>query len=84
MFRTVLIVTVVAVAILGARAEEPVRVPAPPEFVPFTVDQKNFETVRNYLLGLKYGEAAPLMNWLEGMEGQAKAAWTAEHMPKKE
>lgn len=37
----------------------------PPKFVPFMVDEKVYNDLRNYLRQQPYMFAAPLMSWLE-------------------
>lgn len=56
--------------------------PKVPDFVPVVVNQQQFEAVRGYLGGLRYSDAAPLVEWLNGLEAKARADWAADHAPK--
>jgi hypothetical protein len=66
----------------AAGAQDAPKSPTPPEFVPFVVDKSNYEAVRKYLGGLKFDEAAPVVNWLETLEAKAKEQWLADNKPK--
>lgn len=46
--------------------------PAAPAYVPFTVDEKNFNQVKAYLGPLQSQIATPLVNWLDQLEFKAK------------
>lgn len=48
------------------------QVPSTPAYVPFTVDQKNFENAKVYLGDLPSKIATPVVNWLDNLEFKAK------------
>lgn len=56
--------------------------PKAPDFVPFVVDQTQAQAAMSYLNGLKFGDAAPLVKWLNELEERAKGQWEADHAPK--
>jgi hypothetical protein len=59
--------------------------PAPPKFVPFTVDEQAYNAVTNALLELKVKDGLPILNWINQLEQKAqqmeasKAAEVAKH-----
>ena len=71
-------------ALAGAEEQPPVRLnaPEPPAFVPFTVDEKNFNNIKAYLGDIPAKFATPMINTLDQAEFAAKEAWRFEHTPK--
>lgn len=66
----------------GAAFAEDVAKGKVPEFVPIVVDQSQYAAVMNYLGGLKFNDAAPVVRWLNELEDRAKGQWEADHKPK--
>jgi hypothetical protein len=68
----------------GAEEQPPVglNAPEPPAFVPFTVDEKNFNNIKAYLGEIPAKFATPMINTLDQAEFAAKEAWRFEHAPK--
>ena len=54
----------------------------PPAFVPFTMDEKNFNNIKAYLGEIPAKFATPMINMLDQAEFAAKEAWRFEHAPK--
>lgn len=81
--RKVLASIILGFALCGsaAFAEDAAKVKAP-DFVPFVVDQTQAQAAMSYLNGLKFGDAAPLVKWLNELEERAKGQWEADHAPK--
>lgn len=73
-------------ALAGAQEQPPVAVDKPsepPAFVPFAMDEKNFNNIKSYLGELPAKFATPMINTLDQAEFAAKEAWRFEHAPKK-
>lgn len=68
-------------SIVGAHADD-APPPKVPEFVPFVVDKQQDNAARQYLNGLTFKDAAPLVAWLNELEARAKAQWEADNKPK--
>lgn len=74
----------------GARAEGGVTgvpertgaISAAPAFVPIVVDQQQYQAAMQYLGGLKFNDAAPVVKWLNELEERARGQWEADHAPK--
>lgn len=62
-------------------ADEPAKVKAP-DFVPLVMDQNQYQAAMQYLGGLKFSDAAPMVKWLNELEERAKGQWEADHAPK--
>lgn len=67
-----------------ARADEAAAKVKAPEFVPIVVDQNQYQAILQYLNGLKFGDAAPVVRWLNELEDRARGQWEADHAAKKE
>lgn len=66
----------------AAHAEDAAPAKKVPDFVPFVVDAQQDAAARAYLNGLTFKDAAPLVAWLNELEGRAKAQWEADNRPK--
>lgn len=75
-------VIVAANLAVSARAQEVSAEAKVPGFVPFVVDQRNYEAVRKHLEGLSYRDAQPVINWMDSLAAKAKEQWAAENAPK--
>lgn len=62
-----------------AAAQEAKPGPKVPDFVPFVVDQRNYEAVRKHLGTLKYDDAQPVINWMDTLAAKAREQWAAEN-----
>jgi hypothetical protein len=51
----------------------------PPEYVPIVVDRVQFKAAMDYLGGLKFNDAAPMVKWLNELEDRAKGQWQADN-----
>lgn len=58
--------------------------PKTPDFVPFVVDQQQYQAALTYLNGLTFKDALPLVKWLNEQEERAKGQWEADNRPKEE
>lgn len=67
--------------VVPVMAQQPV-VEQPPDYVPFVVDKANFDAIRRYLGGLKFDDAAPIVDWLETQRQKARAQWAADNLKK--
>lgn len=68
--------------IAAAHAQDAAVAKKVPEFVPFVVDQQQYTAAMTYLSGLTFKDAAPLVKWLNELEGRAKEQWEADNRPK--
>ncbi len=72
-----------ASVLLGPAFADDAAKPKVPDFVPFVVDQQQDQAARQDLNGLKFGDAAPIVAWLNELEARAKGQWEADNAPKK-
>lgn len=78
-----LFVAALLLGVIGAAvADDAASAKKVPDFVPFVVDQQQDAAARAFLNEMRFRDAAPLWNWLNELEGRAKAQWLADNAPK--